>query len=722
MAARNPPTPRQPQSPQPAQPIAPPPAPRRRGVSRTTIALWVVVVGLAAFFVPLNMIASGVRNDAVRINGDIQLIQKSLTAVPTPAPEVQKLMTAVAQVEGPAKEVKDAQATITAGRTDWRSVMSAIGNYDSNQLTLTALNQNGNQIILNGRAASDSAVTTYVRALESSSLFSRVVVQSIKVIGTPTTTITGTVLPPLVATLTSTAAITTTVFPATGDVYEIDDFSPKDIILNQPQRHSFFPVYDVDKVKFLAKAGRSYRIRTFDLTPGVDTFLSVNVGGVVYSNDDDQPGDLASEVDFQAASGSDVQAIATVTNRGQYGPDKGYSIVVEETIPTATPTPGPTATPTNTPAPPNTFTPTPDLRDKYEPDDTNPQPIAIGETQGHSFYPNGDVDKVKFLAKAGRFYQVSTSDLALGVDTVLDVNVGGTVYTSDDRQPGDLSSEVKFQVPPGSDLQVIVTVTNKGQYGPDKTYNLTAKEIVPTSVPPTPPTATPTATPNLRDKYEPDDVDPKSIAIGETQGHTFYPEGDVDKVKFLAKAGRFYRVSTSNLPLGVDTFLELNVGGTVYTNDDRQPGDLSSEVNFQVPLNSDVPVTVTITNRGQFGTEKGYNLTVVEFIPTPTSTPTRVITTTSGVMLYPVTLKGLWQEGNAAAQASDHFASMAPVASLIGSVRLLPDLALSFSAQMMTRRLAFRPMFTTILGEQPVGSVNAQTQTVEFVIVLELKR
>jgi hypothetical protein len=45
-------------------------------------------VGLAAFFVPLNMIASGVRNDAIRINGNIQLIQKSLTAVPTPAPDV----------------------------------------------------------------------------------------------------------------------------------------------------------------------------------------------------------------------------------------------------------------------------------------------------------------------------------------------------------------------------------------------------------------------------------------------------------------------------------------------------------------------------------------------------------------------------------------------------------------------------------------------------------
>jgi hypothetical protein len=91
-------------------------------------------------------------------------------------------------------------------------------------------------------------------------------------------------------------------------------------------------------------------------------------------------------------------------------------------------------------------------------------------------------------------------------------------------------------------------------------------------------------------------------------------------------------------------------------------------------------------------------------------------------MLYPVALNGLWQECNAAVLAPNHFASRVPVASLIGSVRLLPDLALSYPAQRMAWRLAFRPMLTTILGGQPVGSVNAQTQTVEFVIVLELKR
>ena len=717
MSVPNPPTPEQ-----PAEPSVVPERPQRRGISRITITLWAIAVGLVVLFVPLYLIASSIRNDVARVNGQLQLVYKSLTAVPTPGPEVQKLMTAVAQIDAPAKEIRDAQATIIANHTDWQSVMSAIGNYDSNQLTLIALNQNGNQITLNGRAASDSAVTAYVRMLESSNLFSSVKLQSIKVIGTPTVSPLNTVLPPL-ATLTP---ATSTAPPNVGDEFEVDDFSPNEIFLGQPQLHNFFPIYDVDKVEFLAKSGRSYRVRTFDLAPGVDTFLSVNMGGYVYTNDDDRVGDLGSRVDLKVPYGWDTYVIVTVSNRDEFGPDQWYWIVVEEIAPTVTPTPGPTATPTDTPTPTNTFTPTPDRRDKYEPDDTNPQPIAIGETQGHNFYPNGDVDKAKFLAKAGRFYQVSTSDLAIGVDTVLNVNVGGTVFTSDDRQPGDLSSDVQFQVPPGSDLQVIVTVTDKGQYGPDKSYSLTVREIIPTSVPPTPPTATPTATstatPDPRDRYEPDDADPKPIAIGETQGHTFYPEGDVDKVKFLAKAGRFYRVSTSGLALGVDTFLELNVAGTVYTNDDRQPGDLSSEANFQVSLSSDVQVTVTVTNRGEFGTDKGYNLTTVEFVPTTTLTPTRVITTTSGVILYPVALNGSWQASEDAALAFSHFGSMSPVASLIGAIRLLPNLAWSCSAHWLMRDVALRLAPPAIVDEQPVVSVNAQTQPVEFVIVLELKR
>jgi len=132
------------------------------------------------------------------------------------------------------------------------------------------------------------------------------------------------------------------------------------------------------------------------------------------------------------------------------------------------------------------------LRDEYEPDDSNPQPIAIGETQTHNFYPVDDTDTVRFLAKAERYYRVFTAGLAMGVDTALTVNVGGMIYTNDDREPRDLSSEVTFQVGADRDAEVLVEVTNRDQYGPDKSYRITVEEIIPST--PTP-TSTPTSTP-----------------------------------------------------------------------------------------------------------------------------------------------------------------------------------------------------------------------------------
>ena len=495
MAARKLPEPSQ--LPKPPQP--PPPAPQR-ALSRRVIALWLVVVSLVVVFIPLYLFVASLRIETARLSSDLQFVQKSMTTVPTPAPEAQKLIEALAQVEPPAAEIKGASAAMAAGRTDWRAIMAAIGNYDPARLTLTSLAQPiSAQIVLNGRAADDVAVTAYAQALDQSKLFSRVILQSIRAVSVSVT------IAPTGATVTPTVALTSTIVPP-GDVYEIDDFQPKDIIVNQPQRHSFYPVFDADKARFLAKAGRYYRVYTSDLTPGVDTFLNVSVGGWTYTNDDRQAGDLVSEVGFQVTSGSDTQVIVTVTNRGQYGPDKLYTLTVEEVIPTpsatatpsSTPTPSATGTPSPTPTPSATgtssLTPTPNLHDKYEPDDDRSKPVAVGETQRHNFYPDGDVDKLKFLAKSGRYYRISTAELVLGVDTVLRVNVGGAIYSNDDRQPGDPSSEIQFQIPAGSDVEATVTVTNRGQYGPDMAYSISVVEIIPTPTATMTPTSVPTPT------------------------------------------------------------------------------------------------------------------------------------------------------------------------------------------------------------------------------------
>jgi tetratricopeptide (TPR) repeat protein len=128
------------------------------------------------------------------------------------------------------------------------------------------------------------------------------------------------------------------------DEYETDDFEPKDIILGQPQLHNFYPLYDMDNVKFLAKAGRYYRVYTSDLAPGVDTVLDVSVAGNHYAyNDDCTPGDLSSCVEFRARADGDMEASVKISNRGQFGPEMWYQITVEEfaSMPTITSTPEP---------------------------------------------------------------------------------------------------------------------------------------------------------------------------------------------------------------------------------------------------------------------------------------------------------------------------------------------------------------------------------------------
>jgi Tfp pilus assembly protein PilN len=487
----------------------PPEQYQSRRLPRRAMILWLVVIGFATFFLPLYLVSASIHDDNARLEDDLQSIQQALTTISSPAPEIQELMDTLAQLQKATNEIEAAYSTIAAGHTDWPAVMAVIGNYNPAQLTLTSLTHADSRIVLNGRATDSSVVAAYAHTLEESQLFSRVVVQSMKTIATPFVTPGGTESPETTitptGTLTTTPTVAITPTPGPGDehdTYEIDDFQHKDIILGQPQSHNFYPVYDVDKVKFLAKAGRRYRVYTFDLAPGVDTFLTVSVAGTSYTNDDRQPGDLGSEIEFQVGPSRDVEAFIKVTNRGQYSPDMWYQITVEEVIPTPTPMPTPTPTstptaiPTDTPVPADTPTPTPDLRDGYEPDDPDPKPIAVGETQTHNFYPDNDADGVEFLAKAGRYYRVSTSELALGVDTSLTVSVDETTYTNDDRQPGDLSSEIEFQVEISHDAEALIKVTNRGQYGPDKWYQITVEEVIPTPTPT--PTITVTTPPSSR--------------------------------------------------------------------------------------------------------------------------------------------------------------------------------------------------------------------------------
>ena len=180
--------------------------------------------------------------------------------------------------------------------------------------------------------------------------------------------------------------------------------------------------------------------------------------------------------------------------------------------PTSTPVP-PTDTPQPTPTPiPPTATNTPPVgptplepgcRDKYEPDDIVGQQklIALGETQTRSFCPENDFDLVEFPVKKERWYHVYTHDLAMGVDTMVSVGLVPKIArycnpsncANDDIAPGNLASDILFQA--DVDGTALVSIDNRYQHGPDKTYQITVMEIVPTPTTTPSITLTPTQTP-----------------------------------------------------------------------------------------------------------------------------------------------------------------------------------------------------------------------------------
>ncbi len=451
------------------------------------ITLWLGVLGLAILFIPLYLAANTLSGELVRLETEMMPLQTALASTPGPPPQAQALIVTLTAVHNQANQMEAILPTLAAENVAWQQVMAAINDLDNDGMELTGIEQAGNQLLIRGRASNEGFVTNYVRQLETSGQFAQVVVQSIAVLPEPFLSPTpAPVLPTLTSTATTAptqAAVPTTVpvtpqptktaTPKLTDEFEPDDTTPKPIFVGAPpQLHNFYPDFDIDMVTFLAKAGRTYEVRTDLLSPGVDTFLTVTVGGTTLTNDDATIGVLSSSVILQAPPDSDIAVLVQVSNRGVFGPDKWYQLQVLELVP-MTPTPSATSLPTHTPAP------TVDLRDIHEPNDINPSPIAVGEAQIHNFYPFGDIDKVGFLVKNGRFYQLLTSQLGVGVDTAVTIDFNGESWSNDDYDlpgSGNFASSVCF--PAEADGTAIATISNVAQqFDPSKTYVVSVKEV-----------------------------------------------------------------------------------------------------------------------------------------------------------------------------------------------------------------------------------------------------
>ena len=515
---------------------------------RRLAILWLIAGGVLLSLIPISLLSKALVQEIQAVETAVAQVEGSAARSPTPPPEVLPLLSTLETLQASVDASEEAGQVVSGTHdVDWPEMIATLRTYNAEHMALTVLNQEGRRLRVQGRAAADSVVVDYAQSLEASGRFNRVLIRSINRLSEDELQITPTPMPELDDASAMTAEGAEDLIGQ--DAYEIDDFDPADLVLDQPQIHTFHPIYDIDKVTFLAKSGRHYRIYTTDLSPGVDTFLTVDVGGTIHTNDDRTPGNLGSEITFQVA-GPDTYAVVKISNRGLYGPDKQYHLAVKEVIPEPTPdwtpTPRPTAMPTQTPRP--RATSTPDARDAYEVDDTSPKPIALAETQAHNFFPDGDVDQLVFLAKAGRRYHISTSNLESAVDTVLTVALGQNTYTNDDRAWGDLSSALTVAAPSDRDVEARIRIANRGQYGPHCTYQVTLKEVEP-RVPPSPtPTATPSPTPTATPTLESSPIEKPKPTLSPTETPTDESVSHTSRLPGLA------RLQTGSLVRGTGPF------------------------------------------------------------------------------------------------------------------------------------------------------------------------
>jgi hypothetical protein len=307
----------------------------------------------------------------------------------------------------------------------------------------------------------------------------------------------------------------------------------------------------------------------------------------------------------------------------------------------------------------------PGCKDEYEPDDFvgQQEPIALRETQTHSFCPEEDFDLVWFPVKKERWYHVYTHDLAMGVDTMISVGLVPEIArycnppncANDDIAPGNLASDILFQA--NVDGTALVSIDNRYQHGPDKTYQITVEEIVLTPTPtpsstrtstitptrtrtPTPTrtptiTTTPSPTPGT-DIYESNNSWSTAYPIGSGETYTAYinPSSDVDYFKFnIQTLGSI----TANLTTSYPESVRYKFSLYFYDDDDDEWKKLRTEGNTEGQGSIDITYNpestgkygLKVSDAGGYDPSKAYELRVIfNKEPTPTSPPTSTPTST----------------------------------------------------------------------------------------------
>ena len=406
--------------------------------------------------------------------------------------------------------------------------------------------------------------------------------------------------------------------------------------VNSTNLHRICPAADNDYIAVSMSTAYTYTLQAIAVGTRVNlaTRLYDPNGNIL--TEDNPAGTRNSTIVFRpTVAGVFRIQVYDASNAGNSGPDWLYNYTITQQV-IATPTSTVGVAPTNTPI---------GCNDVYEPDNSLQlsKNIDLNTEQVHTLCRSGttdpDTDWVHFAVNGGKVYSLYTKDLSGPVDTIITLfdAAGNRLAENDDYQPGSgLASRIDY-VFPGTATYYLRIRDKRGLNGAGYQYTVGFS-----STGALPPTATASVTPTLNpnsptptsgpctDDFEPDGVaeTARTLLIGSTQQHSICPAGDADWVRFFARAGKEYTIRTSNLGIGLDTFMfifDSNATAILAQNDDGGDG-VASRIDF-FPLRDDW-YYAQVKNAGDLGLpDMTYDLSlaVVPGVPQPPGTATPII-------------------------------------------------------------------------------------------------
>lgn len=300
-----------------------------------------------------------------------------------------------------------------------------------------------------------------------------------------------------------------------------------------------------------------------------------------------------------------------------------------------------TATPTKTPTP--TATPVSEAeQDGYEPNNSFTEaytlPVATSIELNLTFHIVGDPDWFKIWAKAGKWYEATTSELS-NVDTYVEVrDQYNGVVRGDDDGAGGYASQVEWQAAYNGYYYIYVG-NNVGTTG---SYDLGVEELDERTPSPTP-TVGPTPSNPEADRCDETELGNYDfdhaciISPNESEDFNFSPPpyggADNDFFKLWVKPGVIYECATSGLDPGVDPNMIVYTGpswdNAIGGSDDVEPGDYNCYFAYYATYEGWLYLLMGYGDRTPPDLDNSnYTLVCEKSVPGETSTPTPTPTNT----------------------------------------------------------------------------------------------